>query len=439
MDQQQHLGPRQSQDQQQRPQQQHPVISDLCFHLYESSNVVDDDDAPSQSPVIGAPPPSSSSYSGGKTKKKSSSYVPLPVAAIRVLLDVIRRSEAETMMGLQADLRDASDVMIDFASRGGPVVETTIIDPNTNATITTTRYILAGRYHIALKSGCELFLTHVTRASLETPDFQLCKARVLERGTAFASYSIRARHRISAVGSPFVRDGCAVLTHGRSRVVESLLLRAALHEGKRFRLYVLEGRPDAGGARTARTYADAGIPTTVVLDSAMGHVMERIDMVLVGAEGVVENGGTVNKVGTFALGVVAREMGVPMYVAAESYKFTRLYPLNNADLPQMTNDGPAGSLMFLDTLAWSADAVNRRRRTAPPADDGDGDDGGDRTANTTEIVDSLRPYVVKLPPSVSIENPPCDFTPAKYITLLFTDLGVLTPSAVSDELIRLYQ
>ena len=47
--------------------------------------------------------------------------------------------------------------------------------------------------------------------------------------------------------------------------------------------------------------------------------------------------------------------------------------------------------------------------------------------------------LVNLPPSVSIENPPCDFTPAKYITLLFTDLGVLTPSAVSDELIRLYQ
>jgi translation initiation factor eIF-2B subunit alpha len=47
--------------------------------------------------------------------------------------------------------------------------------------------------------------------------------------------------------------------------------------------------------------------------------------------------------------------------------------------------------------------------------------------------------VVALPSSVSIENPPCDFTPAKYITLLFTDLGVLTPSAVSDELIRLYQ
>ena len=46
---------------------------------------------------------------------------------------------------------------------------------------------------------------------------------------------------------------------------------------------------------------------------------------------------------------------------------------------------------------------------------------------------------VGIPENVKVDNPPCDFTPAKFITLLFTDLGVMTPSAVSDELIRLYQ
>ncbi|KAL3772457.1 hypothetical protein ACHAW5_007312 [Stephanodiscus triporus] len=478
MDQEQRQRPPQRQH---RQQQQHPVITDLCFHLTKSSN--DDDDAPA---TAAAHHPPQSSPGGGRRPTRPvpppggggrRSHVPLPVAAIRVLLDVIRRSEAETMMGLQAELRDASDVMVDFARRGGPVVVSNDSDDDddyddddvdgvglaaTKTTTKTTGHILAGRYHIALSSGCELFLKHVTRASLETPDFRECRARVLERGTAFASYSTRARDRIAAVGSPFVREGCAVLTHGRSRVVESILLRAALVENRRFRVYVLEGRPDAGGARSARSYANAGIPTTVVLDSAMGHVMERVDLVLVGAEGVVENGGTVNKVGTFALGVLARELGVPMYVAAESYKFTRLYPLNNADLPEMTVGGPAGSLMFLDTLAWSANAT--QTTTATTGDDDNNDDdgvgevvgekagggngggGGTKTMTTTkatEIEDycrgSLRPYVVDLPPSVSIENPPCDFTPAKYITLLFTDMGVLTPSAVSDELIRLYQ
>lgn len=342
------------------------------------------------------------------------------------------------MMGLQADLRDASDVMLSFAKRGGPIQQSSAEDAasstSTTSTSSSTRYLLAGRSHIALSSGCELFLKYVTRASLETPNFVECKSQVLVRGEHFAEFATQARDRIATVGSPFVREGSVVLTHGRSKVVEALLLRAALVEKKRFRVMVLEGRPDAGGAKSAKTYANAGIPTTVVLDSAMGYIMERIDLVICGAEGVVENGGTVNKVGTFALGVMAKELGVPLYVAAESYKFTRLYPLNNADLPEMGSHW-GGSLRFLDTLAWSANSSNTVSK------ENEEGDSGEQSTSTTEGADSssLQPYVVNLPPSVSIENPPCDFTPAKYITLLFTDLGVLTPSAVSDELIRLYQ
>jgi len=276
-----------------------------------------------------------------------------------------------------------------------------------------------------------------------------------------------ARSRISTIGCSFINDGCTILTHGRSSVVESLLVRAAQLEKKRFNVIVLEGRPDAGGIKAAKSYVKAGIPTTVVLDSAMGYIMERVDMVLVGAEGVVENGGIVNKVGTYALGVLAKELGVPLYVAVESYKFTRLYPLNNADLPDMGAGGSSTSgrsgkeengkmgiggakLRFLDTLAWSA---NSTAATLSPASSSssvaavsgkeEGDEtnkvGNNETTTTVEdkMTDDLHPYIINLPSSVTIMNPPVDFTPAKFITLLFTDLGVLTPSAVSDELIRL--
>ena len=133
------------------------------------------------------------------------------------------------MMGLQADLRDASDVMVEFAKRGGP------ISHNDDDAGGGTRYLLAGRSHIALSSGCELFLKYVTRASLETPNFRECRAHVLERGERFAEFSTQARDRIAVVGGPFVREGSVVLTHGRSKVVEALLLRAALVEKKRFR------------------------------------------------------------------------------------------------------------------------------------------------------------------------------------------------------------
>jgi len=102
------------QQQQQQHQQndggQHPVISDLCFHLSKSSKAANatteaaiKDGASSQtlSKSNNDHPLSSSSSSSSSTGANKRSSIPLPVAAIRVLLNVIRRSEAETMMGLQ--------------------------------------------------------------------------------------------------------------------------------------------------------------------------------------------------------------------------------------------------------------------------------------------------------------------------------------------------
>jgi len=419
----------QQQQQQHHEQNLHPVIADLCYHLSRTSKFssASHNAAQDHHPVNAVANAVANVYNATPPSKRPA--LPLPVAAIRVLLNVIRRSRAETMMGLQADLRDASDVMIDFAKRGGPV-----------PVAAATKYLLANRSHIALSSSCELFLNHVTRSSshLETttPNF---RSQLLERGTRFVEFSLSSRDRISSVASPFVREGTTVLTHGRSKVVEAVLLRAARVEKKRFNVIVLEGRPDAGGAKTAKAYDAAGIPTTVVLDAAMGYVMEKVkvDMVLVGAEGVVENGGVVNKIGTFALGVLAKELGVPFYVAAESYKFTRLYPLNNADLPEMGKlDG--GGLAFLDTLSWSVNSSSGAGSGREEKKTEVGEEGVGKAGSLKACAD-FSPYVVDLAPSVSVGNPPCDFTPAKYITLLFTDLGVLTPSAVSDELIRLYQ
>lgn len=298
--------------------------------------------------------------------------VAMPVAAMNALLGVVQRSSANTMMGLQDELKEASQEILDWNSREG------------------------NRSNIALASGCELFLRYSTRTFLELTEFKECRAAILERGQRFAGISLAARDKIARAGHGFIRDGQTILTHGWSRVVAALLLKAA--ETKHFSLCILEGRPDASGAKAAEFYSKAGIPTTVILDSAMGYVMESVDSVLIGAEGVVENGGIVNKIGTYALSICARAHDKPVYVAAESYKFARLYPLNQKDLPPTKSV----SLKFIDTTG---------------------------EANT----------VVNVPPEIKADQPPGDYTPAKFITLLFTDLGVLTPSAVSDELIRLYQ
>mmetsp|Transcript_15098 Transcript_15098/g.21514 ORF Transcript_15098/g.21514 Transcript_15098/m.21514 type:complete len:107 (+) Transcript_15098:2-322(+) len=100
-------------------------------------------------------------------------------------------------MGLQMELQDASKFMMTHASER----------------------ILGGRSIIALASGCELFLKYVTRAFLELPDFNQCRAQVLERGEQFASVSLAAWEQIADLGHAFIQDGMVVLTHGSSRVV----------------------------------------------------------------------------------------------------------------------------------------------------------------------------------------------------------------------------
>ncbi|CAI7856330.1 unnamed protein product [Closterium sp. NIES-54] len=89
---------------------------------------------------------------------------------------------------------------------------------------------------------------------------------------------------------------------------------------------LLEGSMDAAGQRMAAQLQHSGVPVTVVVDAAMGVAVERCDMVLCGAEGVVESGGVLSAVGVFTLAMVAKAMGKPFYVAAESYKVRALLP-----------------------------------------------------------------------------------------------------------------
>jgi translation initiation factor eIF-2B subunit alpha len=272
---------------------------------------------------------------------------------------------------------------------------------------------------VALQSGCQLFLKYITRTFLELPNFEECRQAILERGERLQMMSATARDRIAVQGADFIQTGSTVLTTGWSRVVAAVLWEAAHNQGKHFDLIVLEGRPDGSGVKAAQFYADStNIPVTVVLDAAMMYCMERVDLVLTGAEGVVENGGVVNKLGTAALAACASTLGKPFYVAAESYKFARLYPFSQRDLPDY--QASAVSCDFYDTTTTLKSS-------------------GDKNSETDDATSTLTPTKIAMNPAIKVENPPVDFTPAKFITLLFTDLGVLTPSAVSDELIRLYQ
>lgn len=180
-----------------------------------------------------------------------------------------------------------------------------------------------------------------------------------------------------------------ILTHSRSRVVLETLVVAA-NSNKRFHVFVTRSSPDDDGVGMCRSLEAAGIECTLILDSAIGYIMETVDLVMVGAEGVVESGGIINRIGTFTMALCAREMEKPFYVLAESFKFSRLFPLNQRDLP--------------DDYKYERKALR----------------AGDAKGATAKA------------------HPLVDYTPPAYLTLLFTDLGILAPSAVSDELIKLY-
>lgn len=81
-----------------------------------------------------------------------------------------------------------------------------------------------------------------------------------------------------------------------------------------------EGRPDRTGLRMSNELAALGIPVKVLIDSAVAYSMDEVDMVFVGADGVVESGGIINMMGTYQIALVAHSMNKPLYVAAESYK-----------------------------------------------------------------------------------------------------------------------
>ena len=119
------------------------------------------------------------------------------------------------------------------------------------------------------------------------------------------------------------------------------ILAAVKTHGKRVRVCVTESRPTGQGLRTYERLRAEGIPCTVVLDTAVAYVIDRIDLCLVGAEAVAESGGIFNAIGSYQLSIIAKAAKKPVFALAEryaheltrSFKFLRLFPLSQYDVP----------------------------------------------------------------------------------------------------------
>ncbi|KAF5931673.1 hypothetical protein HYC85_027844 [Camellia sinensis] len=207
---------------------------------------------------------------------------------------------------------------------------------------------------ISLTAGCDLFMRYVTRTSaLEYEDFNSAKSRLIERAEKFGEISYKARKIIAMLSQDFIFDGCTILVHGFSRVVLEVLKTAAENR-KLFRVLCTEGRPDRTGLRLANELAKLDVPVKLLIDSAVAYSMDEIDMVFVGADGVVESGGIINMMGTYQIALVAHSMNKPVYVAAESYKKLMLRS-DRAKINKLRQEllSELGNINFIKVSLWN--------------------------------------------------------------------------------------
>jgi translation initiation factor eIF-2B subunit alpha len=259
--------------------------------------------------------------------------ITMPVAAIESLVECLNASTASTVSET-LDLLDTSTR--ELKAR---VQNSISLSAGTD---------LFQRYMIAtLNAQRQHQYASPTPGGSSHDEFKTTRNLLIANGRNFVSGAKSCRHRIAAFGRHFVRDGATVLTNGGSRVVGALLRSAAeAGHGGSVRFRVIYALPSVGvdgqklreheGGEGMGIVADLrarGVPVATIPESAVGYALGKVDMVLVGAEGVVENGGIISRLGTYQMGVLAKAAGKPFYVVAESHKFVRLYPLGQYDLP----------------------------------------------------------------------------------------------------------
>ena len=177
-----------------------------------------------------------------------------------------------------------------------------------------------------VKKSAEEFVAAHPAANLEK-----LRRHVLAEANAIYREDVDMCLRIGQNGQKFIRSGAGILTHCNAGALATAGQGTALSvmfeahkKGKKFKVYVDETRPLLQGARlTAWELQQAGIDVTVICDNTAGWLMKqgKINAVITGADRIAANGDAANKIGTYSLSILAREHGIPFYIAAPSSTF----------------------------------------------------------------------------------------------------------------------
>ncbi len=214
------------------------------------------------------------------------------------------------------------------------------------------------------------------------------RARMVEEAQRIRIEDIAINQAIGRHGAGLVPEGKTVLTHCNAGALATAgygtalgVIRAAVAAGKKIDVLADETRPFLQGARlTAWELMHDHIPTKIITDNMAGHFLKsgRIGCVIVGADRIAANGDVANKIGTYSVAVLAKENGVPFYVAA---------PISTLDL----------------SLA-AGDEIPIEQRAA---------------AEVTHVFG-----VPVAPEGAEVENPAFDVTPHRYVSAIITERGV---------------
>jgi methylthioribose-1-phosphate isomerase len=214
------------------------------------------------------------------------------------------------------------------------------------------------------------------------------KESLIEEARRMHAEDIAANQAMGRHGATLMPSAGGVLTHCNAGALATAgygtalgVIRAAVEQGKKIHVYADETRPFLQGSRlTAWELMKDGIPTTVISDNMAGAMMKqgKIGAIVVGADRIAANGDVANKIGTYTVAVLAKEHGIPFYVAA---------PISTVDLA--TSDG-AG--------------IPIEQRSAK---------------EVTHIAGKQM-----VPDGVGVENPAFDVTPAKYVAAIITERGI---------------
>jgi len=219
---------------------------------------------------------------------------------------------------------------------------------------------------------------------------------LLAEALAIQAEDLAACRRMGDLGAELLPAEARVLTHCNAGALATAgygtalgIVRSAARLGKLKQVFADETRPFLQGTRlTTWELVQEGIPTTLITDSMAGHLMARgeVNVIVVGADRIAANGDVANKIGTYPLAVLARENGIPFYVAA---------PLSTLDLATRE-----GSAIPIEERAPEEVTHHGGRRLAPLG--------------------------------VAVRNPAFDITPHRYVTAIISEAGVAWPPYVES-------